>query len=187
MCSPMPPNTRYGCLGSDCGQLKCDGHYGDCNHDLSEGCASDGCEVDILTTDDCGACGKKCLPDEACKLDDRGEPRCAPICEKVGLVECAGKCVDLQTDAANCGHCFNNCVYQRPNAVGTCNKGICGMECVRGFADCNGDPADGCEVDLRSHPGNCGACGHECDLRAGQPCVEGQCLMVECDAGVETK
>jgi hypothetical protein len=65
--------------------------------------------------------------------------------------------------------------------------GLCSRECVPGYADCNGDPADGCEVELKSNPANCGACGNQCNMGAGQPCVEGKCLMVECDAGLETK
>jgi hypothetical protein len=68
--------------------------------------------------------------------------------------------------------------------VRSCNKGICAYECATGFADCNGSSADGCETNLRTHAGNCGACGNACDVAAGQPCVEGKCLMTDCDAGV---
>jgi hypothetical protein len=41
--------------------------------------------------------------------------------------------------------------------------------CSSGFADCNGNGADGCEVDLARDPNNCGSCGSKpaetCNLR----------------------
>ncbi|MGD8860048.1 MAG: hypothetical protein PVI30_08540 [Myxococcales bacterium] len=43
-----------------------------------------------------------------------------------------------------------------------------------GWSDCNGDGADGCEVNLLEDPGNCGACGVGCS--AGELCDEGACV-----------
>lgn len=42
--------------------------------------------------------------------------------------------------------------------------------CVAPFADC--DSPDVCDVDTRTDPMNCGACGVDCE---GEPCVDGQC------------
>lgn len=39
--------------------------------------------------------------------------------------------------------------------------------------DCDGDPANGCEQDLRRSADHCGACDNECDAK--QRCVEGTC------------
>ena len=36
----------------------------------------------------------------------------------------------------------------RPHAAPTCAGG-CGFTCDAGYADCDGDPVDGCEADLR--------------------------------------
>ncbi|MFS8071218.1 MAG: hypothetical protein ACMG6S_33025 [Byssovorax sp.] len=47
--------------------------------------------------------------------------------------------------------------------------------CTAGFADCNGDKADGCEADLGSDAVTCGACDHDCE---GSPCKEGLCEPV---------
>jgi hypothetical protein len=49
--------------------------------------------------------------------------------------------------------------------------------CARGFEDCNGDPADGCEVDTRTNADHCGACGSACsnDGVRARFCVEGTC------------
>jgi hypothetical protein len=43
-------------------------------------------------------------------------------------------------------------------------RGECGFTCIAGFDDCNSDPDDGCEVDLRLN-GNCGACGEFCETK----------------------
>jgi hypothetical protein len=187
-CSPMPANTKYGCAQGECGALKCEGGFADCNGDVGPtGCASDGCETDTTTSTNCGGCGIQCLPDQECKPDDQGRPKCQDTCAKLGLAECFGKCRDFVNDKEHCGVCGNNCVYNRPHMTSSCQKGMCLQECMPGWADCNGDISDGCEIDITSHPANCGACGTQCDLRAGQPCIEGKCLMVECDGGVVAK
>jgi len=49
------------------------------------------------------------------------------------------------------------------------------VTCTAGFADCNGDPADGCEVNLETDGLACGACGHSC---LGGSCSGGACQPV---------
>jgi hypothetical protein len=182
-CNPLRPNTGYGCALSQCDQLKCQGGYADCNHDLSKGCASDGCETDVSSDpNNCGACGLKCGPQQECRNEGNG-PQCLDTCAKAGQAQCSDGCHDLLSDRFACGACGNACPNPRAHQAAGCKKGFCKLECLPGFADCNGDPSDGCEVDLSVHPANCGACGHACDFGVGQPCIEGKCLMVECDAG----
>lgn len=50
------------------------------------------------------------------------------------------------------------------NQGGSCDQSTqtCTFVCDEGFADCNADPADGCEVDLSVDLNNCGACGTVC-------------------------
>lgn len=48
--------------------------------------------------------------------------------------------------------------------------------CRQYFADCNGDPADGCEVLLMSDVGHCGGCGRACPM-------PGKNNLVGCCAG----
>ena len=188
-CTSMPKNTYYGCGGGKCGQLKCGGSSADCNKDLGTlGCNSDGCEVDDVQTDrdNCGGCGAKCAPNEQC-IDEGNGYQCVVPCAQFGKTLCTRPkgCFDLLNDPNNCGGCGDRCRDAGPNEVRSCKKGICAFECLPGFADCNGDPSDGCEVNLKSHPESCGACGNRCDIAAGQPCVDGRCLVKECDAGVE--
>jgi hypothetical protein len=44
--------------------------------------------------------------------------------------------------------------------------------CTGTLANCNGLPGDGCETDVTTDVGNCGACGHDC---FGGTCTAGAC------------
>ena len=44
--------------------------------------------------------------------------------------------------------------------------------CNAGFANCNGNAADGCEVNLQTDVNNCGTCAHKCLMA----CVAGACM-----------
>lgn len=182
-CDPLPANAGYGCADSTCGRLKCDGHFADCNKDLALGCASNGCETSLLEPSNCGRCGKVCQADEQCS-DDGFTVDCRPSCAKSGKTTCDGYCADIANDPDNCGGCGLFCPTSGPARQRACHKGVCVADCVDGFGDCNGDPTDGCETDLRVHPSHCGACGASCDLARGQPCMEGQCLVGPCDGPV---
>jgi len=185
-CSPMPTNTQYGCGHGACATLKCREYTADCNHDLGLGCASDGCEVNLMTDpNNCGACGHKCAPGQECRSDN-GVPECFDACEASGKTRCPFTCADLLSDPLNCGACGLGCP-ERDHQIAQCRKGVCSTQCTDGFADCDGNPMNGCEVNLATDPSNCGACGVQCNIAGGQPCVEGKCLMVECDAGVITQ
>lgn len=183
-CSPLQPNTKYGCADSKCGNKMCAPGYADCNGDVGQSaCGGDGCEVEIDTKDNCGGCGIACTkPHQECVNEGNGL-ECAVPCERFGRVLCGKECTDLLTNVFNCGACDAGCRKAGANEVASCSKGVCHYECNPGFGDCNGDPTDGCETNLSTHPGNCGACGNVCNLAAGQPCIEGKCLMKECDQG----
>jgi len=51
----------------------------------------------------------------------------------------------------------------------TCRLSVCDP----GYANCNMEAADGCEVNLNTDPGNCGSCGRVC--ATGTSCVMGSC------------
>jgi hypothetical protein len=75
----------------------------------------------------------------------------------------------------------------RPHARTTCNGAGCDfVACDNGYADCNHDLKDGCEVNLKSDHDNCGHCRWQC---AGAECNQGSCLSPEIlveSTGVET-
>lgn len=181
-CEREPPlNTYFGCRAGVCERLKCTYGSADCNADVpTKGCLSDGCEVaPAYDEKNCGGCGNVCKAGESCFDGDKG-----PTCTSCpGETKCEGYCADLTNWRSDCGSCGNSCPPAGPNAERVCLNGVCAPSCRRGFFDCNGVAADGCEVDMRTDPTNCGACGKQCDLAAGQPCLNGKCLETACAPG----
>ncbi|AKV02692.1 hypothetical protein AKJ09_09355 [Labilithrix luteola] len=182
-----PDHMRFGCIAGECKTLHCDRRaqvlWENCN-----GLLDDGCEIDLGTDDrNCGKCGTECPVGKHC-FDDYANPGVACQCPASRTI-CGSTCVDLETDPGNCGSC--NFFCPDPVAIGpnqyngrtSCDHGRCGYECFPGFADCNGRLDDGCETELAKDPTNCGACGVTCNNAVGQPCVNGQCVTEECDAG----
>jgi hypothetical protein len=87
-----------------------------------------------------------------------------------GLQRCGGRCENTSTHADHCGACGNACRFT--HGVGRCGGGRCYLGgCEEGFADCNGDSADGCEADLRTSANHCGVCGRACSTT----CAQGLC------------
>ncbi|MDF2698001.1 MAG: hypothetical protein K0S65_6384, partial [Labilithrix sp.] len=72
---------------------------------------------------------------------------------------------------------------------GFCSYGTCAFTCSTGWADCNGNPEDGCEINTMSDPQNCGGCGITCNGIAGQVCAGGRCAVEPCnqDGGVTAR
>jgi hypothetical protein len=78
---------------------------------------------------------------------------------------CKGVCV-ARDSLEHCGACDRDC-RQLQNVEGPtrCDTDRCAFEpaaCSPGYGDCNGDPDDGCEIEL-NEPENCGACGATCE------------------------
>jgi hypothetical protein len=78
-------------------------------------------------------------------------------------------------------------VCDAPHATESCNpaNGTCELvSCSDGFADCDHDPVNGCEVDMFGDPLNCGACGNACSAaNAVANCVSGVCGIESCQPG----
>jgi len=132
----------------------------------------------------CGACARVCaLPNVATNACTGGGcvvGGCTP-----GFGDCNGTAADgcelnlRATDVNNCGGCGIRCTFA--NAGATCALGTCALgACATGFANCDMNPANGCEVNLNADNGNCGVCGRAC--AAGQVCASGTC-MTTCAAG----
>ena len=117
-------------------------------------------------------CGER-MPQDADPLSER-DIACLRgwIEEVVSTCETCGQstCVDLQSDADNCGGCGNAC----PNGI-SCVAGSC--LCPLDAEQC-GDVCTNTDTD----PENCGGCGQACD--PGEVCNGGACLAA-CDAGLE--
>jgi Sulfatase-modifying factor enzyme 1/Putative metal-binding motif len=121
-----------------------------------------------------------------------------------GIQLCNPNSPDLQTDVANCGTCFHQCIV--PNATPSCMKGACQFTCEAGFFDADNDPANGCECtktnggieicdgldndcngavddgfDFMTDVNNCGGCNRQCAFPfATASCVQGVCTQGAC-------
>jgi hypothetical protein len=138
----------------------------------------------------------ECSDDSECSYEDDG-----------GCYETSGTCelgscrFDPKADGTRCddlSECSQNdtcdgtglCIGQPvvctfPHATGVCGDEGCGgpLECADGWADCNGAPSDGCEVELGT-TANCSACGDACGGGANvasASCNAGACAIV-CDS-----
>ena len=68
------------------------------------------------------------------------------------------------------------------NATASCTAGACALgTCAAGFADCDGNPANGCETNTAGDVANCGACKNAC--AGGQVCSSSACTT-SCGAGL---
>jgi hypothetical protein len=157
MACPVRPNAAPGCTAGRC-TLVCAVGFADCDND-----PMNGCEVNTATSEaHCGACRAAC-PAGANATATCAAGRCGITCA-AGFADCdmnaANGCeTDLAT-TGNCGRCGNACA-DRANSTTTCAMGTCGITCTAGFADCDGNAANGCEADLTA-PATCGRCGTTC-------------------------
>ena len=164
-----------GCVGGAC-SVVCDASWASC-----DGSATNGCETAATTATNCGGCGIACdLPNasESC-----ASGACALVSCNTGWGDCAAAagCETPLTTTTNCGACFAGCTAL--NGTQACAGGTCVPSCAAGWASCDGDPSNGCETDLGSSDGNCGACGTTCaDVGGTNLCAGGTCTP-SCAAG----
>ncbi|MEZ4404994.1 MAG: hypothetical protein R3A52_00690 [Polyangiales bacterium] len=170
------------CQMGRCAVAACTAPFESC-----DGSDANGCEADLSTsTAHCGACGRACTAGAnataTCAMG-----RCVVACEP-GFADCdmnpANGCeVDTRTSADHCGACGSAC-RSAAHFTATCAMGRCASGCEAGFADCDMNPANGCEVDTRTSGDHCGACGATCraGANATAACEAGRCAR-GCDAG----
>ncbi len=176
-------NGTASCVNGACAVAKCDAGFTDCNGD-----ASDGCETNTaFDPQNCKTCGNACVPTPGAQAQCTNgvcfEKACA-----IGFMDCNNNSQDacetnLGNDATNCGYCGNTCKI--PHASAKCNGGKCLVDqCDTGWANCDGNGANGCETQLDSDSQNCGACGRACVTSgtSSATCIAGACYAV-CDAG----
>ncbi|CAF0856848.1 unnamed protein product [Adineta steineri] len=181
-------NAAATCNNGKCTMGTCNTGFTDCNKD-----SSDGCEVNTAASiTNCGTCNSICSFTNAQALCNSGS--CTMGTCNTGFIDCNknpsdGCEINTVVDLKNCGSCGNICSFS--NAAATCNNGKCTMgACNTGFADCNGDPSDGCEVNTRGQANigtdinNCGICGYVCSFpNAAGSCITGACTMGACNTG----
>jgi len=126
--------------------------------------------VDTRTDfDNCGTCGRQCLPGQVCSSGS-----CALTCSG-GTSKCGAACVDEQVDPRNCGTCGKACA-----ADDQCSAGQCASACAAGYDSCTGNAGAYC-ANPQTDNANCGACGNQC--AAGTSCAGGACVPT-CQTGL---
>jgi len=189
------PNAIAGCTNGTCTVVQCSPGYGDC-----DGNASNGCETSTGTDpNNCGGCKAKCaLPNAiaGCAGGSCTVASCNTGFQNCNNVAGDGCEVNTNTDPSNCGGCMHQCFT--PNGTPGCAAGNCTVaSCNTGFANCDGNVANGCEANITNDRNNCGSCGNACDTACGgttdhvavggTQCVSSTCsiLPAGCSAGYE--
>ncbi len=171
-CLASPDNASSTCDAGACA-LRCDPGFADCDGDVSNGC-----EAALSDPATCGSCDVACGGGTPLCEESATGFGCVATCS-LGSVACTGACVDVSSDPLRCGDCMTRCPAP-PNSVATCMAGSCDFECDSGYADCDGDPSNGCESTLRELD-NCAACGRACALPgAVTSCSTGTCELLGC-------
>jgi hypothetical protein len=175
-----------GCQNGKCGVF-CAKGKANCDGD-----ATNGCETPLGTLTDCGFCGDGCDLANAQTSCDNGV--CTLVQCKPGFANCntnqpngaADGCeINTNTDAGNCGFCGNVCP-SGPHSTAVCQNGGCKLNCDPGYADCDGNPNNGCEVHTDVDKDNCGTCGHGCVVANGTAaCTSGVCSIAQCNNGYD--
>jgi hypothetical protein len=188
-CKPCITGQTCG-VGTDC-------ETGVCREGKCQAAAcDDGVQNGNETSRDCGGDCPPCPVNEPCRVGsdcvsgDCIERICGAECGD-GFANCDkhndnGCEINVRTDLQHCGACGQAC--DLPHATAQCSGGECRIAvdgCEAGYQDCNGDPEDGCEINLKTNKLNCGACDKICPNLNGDPsCVGGQC-QIDCNDGFE--
>ena len=179
---PVRANSAANCVSSACG-FNCNAGFGNC-----DGLPANGCEINLTNSvANCGSCGNVCpTPANAtaiCSASACGLGSC-----NAGFGNCDGNpangCeTNITNNVNNCGACGNVCSFA--NGTGACTASACTIaSCNAGFANCDGNGANGCETNISSNVNNCGACGVVCSFANGTgACTASACTVASCNAG----
>ncbi len=170
------------CIDTASDNMNC----GTCGNACANGsvCCSGKCVDTATDLKNCGACGSACAGANAtiaCETAKCVLKSCAAgfaDCDKIGDNGCE---VNTDTDAMNCLGCGMTCGVA--NGRAGCNKGCTIDACNSGFADCDKQLANGCEVNTDVETANCGGCGMACPAapNANSACSAGKCVISACN------
>ena len=144
--------------------------------DCAEGavCAGNYCRVGCVTDRDCAA-GQRCS-----ESDRFGVLTCHAVavraqCNRTSDCPVGLSCLDSICRA----QCQQDYDCQVINPFFHCAANACVLTCAAGTGDCDGDPRNGCEVDLQRDPRHCLACATAC---ASTPHADAVCAATGCGA-----
>ena len=182
---PSGTNSVGACVMGAC-RLECADGFVDCDGDATNGCETDA-RADNMN---CGACRRTCAIRNATAACRMGA--CAIDMCSAGFGDCDGDSTTgcetaTSTSPLHCGRCGNACELANVAEHG-CAAGACTIvTCAAGFADCDMNPMNGCEVNTDTSGTNCGVCGRSCGMGM---CSRGLCTSTcaggrgDCDGNV---
>jgi hypothetical protein len=176
-------NKTNGTAACDSGSctITCSSGFANC-----DGSVTNGCEINTNTSlSHCGGCG------QVCNLANASQTCVGGACTLGTCSAGFGNCDNIasngcetntQTSTDHCGVCGKKCAANEVCKLGVCDSTT--IQCPTGFLDCNGNPADGCEVNKNTDANNCGTCGNACIVANGTgSCVNGVCQIASCSTG----
>ncbi len=180
--TPCAPGANQSavCASLTCNRA-CTSGFADCN-----GNVSDGCETQLNSITNCLACGTMCSFANAAAACGSGG--CAMGACNSGFGNCDGMPINgcetpTSSTLAHCGACGRACA-SLPNATVACVAGACAIgSCNSGFLDCDGNAANGCEVNTNTDTAHCGRCGNVCPAPLGSTAV---CALGTCSIACPT-
>lgn len=177
------------CIDGAC-RTTCISPYVDCDKQ-----PENGCEVDpTINSANCGSCAAQCQGgpyQSASCINGRCMTRCSAPHLDCDADRANGCEVDSATDSLNCGSCNAHCVTHL-NEIAFCISGTCRTVCATPYLDCDGDNANGCEIDSSGNLAHCGACNSPCVAGPDQisTCLAGRCSTacvqghLDCDGAI---
>lgn len=167
------------------------------NDDNCNGKANEDCPCVGNKTESCGDCGSR-----QCSPGTRQWGGCQAVSTCPNNFACvSGTCSTSSCQAGYNGPCGGSCTKgccsvndcpERPNMGRSCNgSNQCTYSCKANYASCDGNDANGCEVNLITGTpngfgvNNCGSCGNTCnfpnDPARGQcTTLANSCAFAEC-------
>ena len=164
------------CINGKCsanqkeGEIFCNGQY------VDPKMSKDYCGARGLCTDTdpdsenyqgeaCTVIGQSCKPDSLLEdayscMCDEGQSVCKNILDQLQCIQ------DDTSQYCGCSEessgmdCTKLKNIEQDSA--TCENSVCRYACLYGYADCNDNPDDGCEVSLGNDSENCSVCGNKC-------------------------
>lgn len=151
---------------------RCDNVDNDCDGSIDEVGAESSCSLPNATA----ACVAGACAISACDLGYFD-------CDTLAADGCEADSANFPFDPNNCGGCNIQCPTG-PHATAQCSASSCSIVCDPGFANCDSNPATGCESTPATDPANCSTCGLVCPNRpnATPSCVGGSCSFT-CNPG----
>ena len=176
-CTAMTQHVAaLACSSGTCDYTTCASGYFDCNPSRADGCEQ------VQNLRHCASCSDDCTA----TVVNVGTVTCtSSTCGYSGgcgggFLDCDGSAANGCEQAQNATHCGASCTdcttgFMRGTAA--CVAGSCAiMSCNAGYANCDGNPLNGCETMTAGNHGDC--CGPNCGalMCSGDPILGFTCI-----------